>query len=146
MISNTGNFKQDMLTNSVNLMIVSKTTNPMVSSFMQGAATGFISSMFANNAEAQRQQQAMNAEIIRRQQEQQEQRRIAEQQRVDAMFARLNRQLKLEGLPFGLSLRPMNTGQDLTLAINYAPLGPELQAKAIGELKTLTLNGQTIVK
>jgi hypothetical protein len=122
MISNTGNFKQDLLTNSVNLMIVSKTINPMVSSFMQGAATGFISSMFANNAEAQRQQQAMNGEIIRRQQEQQEQRRIAEeqrriaeQQRVDAMFARLNRALKLEGLPFGLSLRPMNTGQDLTL-------------------------------
>ena len=122
MISNTGNFKQDMLTNSVNLMIVSRTTNPIVSSFMQGAATGFISSMFANNAEAQRQQQAMNAEILRRQQELQEQqrivaeqRRIAEQQRIDAMFARLNRELKLEGLPFGLSLKPMNTGQDLAL-------------------------------
>jgi hypothetical protein len=118
MISNTGNFKQDMLTNSVNLMIVSKTTNPMVSSFMQGAATGFISAMFANAAEAQRQQQAMNAEILRRQQEQQrldEQRRIAAQQRIDAMFARLNQTLKLEGLPFNLSLKPMNTGQDLTL-------------------------------
>jgi hypothetical protein len=122
MISNTGNFQQDMLTNSVNLMIVSKTTNPIVSSFMQGAATGFISAMFANNAEAQRQQQAMNAEILRRQQELQQQRRIAEeqgriaeQQRVDAMFARLNRALKLEGLPFGLSLKPMNTGEDLQL-------------------------------
>src|ERR1700688_1450832 len=103
MISNTGNFKQDMLTNSVNLMIVSRTTNPIVSSFMQGAATGFISSMFANNAEAQRQQQAMNAEILRRKRELQEQqriaaeqRRIAEQQRVDAMFARLKRAVKLE--------------------------------------------------
>jgi hypothetical protein len=122
MISNTGNFKQDMLTNSVNLMIVSKTTNPVVSSFMQGAATGFISAMFANNAEAQRQQQAMNAEILRRQRELQEQqriaaeqRRLAEQQRVDAMFARLNRELKLEGLPFGLSLKAMNTGEDLQL-------------------------------
>src|SRR6202166_3445268 len=122
MISNTGTFKQDMPTNSVNLMIVSRTTNPIVSSFMQGAATGFISSMFANNAEAQRQQQAMNAEILRRQRELQEQqrtaaeqRRIAEQQRVDAMFARLNRELKLEGLPFGLSLKAMNTGEDLQL-------------------------------
>ena len=117
-ISNTGNFQQDLLTNSVNLMIVSKTTNPMVSSFMQGAATGFISSMFANNAEAQRQQQAMNAAIIRRQQEQQaeaERQRILQQQRIDAMFARLNQTLKLEGLPFALSLKPMNTGQDLTL-------------------------------
>jgi len=118
MISNTGNFKQDLLTNSVNLMIVSKTTNPMVSSFMQGAATGFISSMFANNAEAQRQQQAMNEAIIRRQQEQQaeaERQRILQQQRIDAMFARLNQTLKLEGLPFALSLKPMNTGQDLAL-------------------------------
>jgi hypothetical protein len=118
MISNTGNFKQDMLTNSVNLMIVSHTTNPMVSSFMQGAATGFISSMFANNAEAQRQQQAMNAEILRRQQAAQaeaERQRILQQQRIDAMFARLNQTLKLEGLPFSLSLKPMNTGQDLAL-------------------------------
>jgi len=118
MISNTGNFKQDMLTNSVNLMIVSRTTNPIVSSFMQGAATGFISSMFANNAEAQRQQQAMNAEILRRQQAAQaeaERQRILQQQRIDAMFARLNQTLKLEGLPFALSLKPMNTGQDLAL-------------------------------
>lgn len=124
MISNTGNFKQDMLTNSVNLMIVSKTTNPIVSSFMQGAATSFISSMFANNAEAQRQQQAMAAEILRRQQEQEQQRRIAQQQRLDAMFARLNQALKLEGVPFDLWLKPMNTGADLQLkSMNSS--GPE---------------------
>jgi hypothetical protein len=123
-ISNTGNFKQDMLTNSVNLMIVSNTKNPMVSSFMQGAATSFISSMFANAAEAQRQQQAMAAEILRRQQEQEQQRRIAQQQRLDAMFARLNQALKLEGVPFGLSLKPMNTGADLQLkSMNSS--GPE---------------------
>lgn len=118
MISNTGNFKQDLLTNSVNLAIVSRTTNPMVSSFMQGAATSFISSMFANNADAQRQQEAMNAAILRRQQEQAaeaERQHILQQQRIDAMFVRLNQQLKLEGLPFGLSLKPMNTGQDLAL-------------------------------
>lgn len=123
-ISNTGNFKQDMLTNSVNLMIVSNTKNPIVSSFMQGAATSFISSMFANAAEAQRQQQAMSAEILRRNQEQEQQRRIAQQQRLDAMFARLNQALKLEGVPFGLSLKPMNTGADLQLkSMNSS--GPE---------------------
>ena len=114
-ISNTGNFKQDMLTNSVNLMIVSNTKNPIVSNFMQGAATSFISSMFANAAQAQQQQQLMNQEILRRQQEQEEQRRIAEQQRKDAMFARLNQALKLEGVPFDLWLKPMNTGADLQL-------------------------------
>jgi hypothetical protein len=115
LISNTGNTAQDLVTNSVNLFIVSHTTNPFVSGFMQGAATSFISSMFANNAEAQRQQQLMAQEILRRKQEQERQRRIAEQQRFDAMYARLSGALKLEGLPFDLGLKPMNTGADLEL-------------------------------
>ena len=109
MISNTGNFTQDTVTNSVNLAIVMNTKNPIVSSMMQGAATSFISSLFADNSEALRQQQAMAEEIARRAQEQERQRRIAEQQRIDAMFARLNRELKLEGVPFGLSLKSMNS-------------------------------------
>jgi len=117
MISNTGNFKQDTLTNAVNLMIVSNTKNPIMSSFMQGAATGFISSMFANNAEAQRQQQLMAQAILRRQQEQELQRRIAEQQRIDAMYARLNSALKLEGLPFSLSLKGMSSSSPESLQL-----------------------------
>lgn len=40
----------------------------------------------------------------------------------------------------------LTTGQDLTLGINYAPLGTDLQGKAIGLLKSLTLNGQSFVK
>jgi hypothetical protein len=108
-ISNTGNFTQDTVTNSVNLAIVMNTKNPIVSSFMQGAATSFISSMFANNAEAERQQRLMAAEILRRQEEQDELRRIAAQQRFDAMFARLAGELKLEGLPFNLSLKGMSS-------------------------------------
>lgn len=117
MISNTGNFKQDTLTNAVNLMIVSNTKNPIMSSFMQGAATGFISSMFANNAEAQRQQQLMAQAILQRRQEQERQRRIAEQQRLDAMFARLNSALKLEGVPFNLSLKGMNSSSPESLQL-----------------------------
>lgn len=122
-VSNTGNFAQDTVTNSVNLAIVMNTKNPMVSSFMQGAATSFISSMFANNAEAQRQQQAMAAAILQRQQEQERQARIAQQQKFDAMYARLSQALKLEGVPFGLSLKPMSTGQDLQLK-NLSSSGP----------------------
>jgi hypothetical protein len=117
MISNTGNFKQDTITNAVNLMIVSNTKNPVMSSFMQGAATGFISSMFANNAEAQRQQLLMATEILRRKQEQEQQRRIAEQQRMDAMFARLNSALKLEGLPFNLSMKGMASSSPESLQL-----------------------------
>jgi hypothetical protein len=131
MISNTGNFAQDTLTNSVNLAIVMRTTNPIVSSFMQGAATGFISSLFANNAEAARQQALMSQEILRRQQEQALQRRIADQQRLDAMFARLSSELKLEGLPFSLSLKGMNssTPDSLQLKGMNAPGPGDLKLK-----------------
>ena len=116
-VSNTGNTAQDLLTNSVNLMIISNTKNPIMSSFMQGAATGFISSMFANNAEAQRQQALMAQEVLRRNQMLAEQRRIAEQQRRDAMFARLSSELKLEGVPFGLSLKAMNSSSPDSLQL-----------------------------
>jgi hypothetical protein len=116
-ISNTGNLKQDLLTNGTNLFIASRTTNPIVSNFMQSAATSFISSMFANSAEAQRQQALMSQEILRRQQEQEQQRRIAEQQRLDAMFARLSRELKLEGLPFNLSLKGMSSSDPNALQL-----------------------------
>jgi hypothetical protein len=115
-VPNTGNLVQDTLTKGVNTMIANNMKNALVSNFMQGAATSFISSMFASDdGEAQRQQQAMAEEILRRQQEQELQMRIAQQQRLDAMFARLNQALKLEGVPFGLSLKPMNTAGDLQL-------------------------------
>jgi hypothetical protein len=126
MISNTGNFTQDTLTNSVNLAIVMNTKNPMMSSFMQGAATSFISSLFADNSEALRQQQAMSEEIARRAREQAEQRRIAEQQRIDAVFARLTRELKLEGLPFSLSLKGMNSADPAALQLKgMSSSGPD---------------------
>jgi hypothetical protein len=126
MISNTGNFTQDTVTNSVNLAIVMNTKNPIMSSFMQGAATSFIGSLFADNSEALRQQQAMMDEISRRAREQAEQQRIAQQQRIDAMFARLNRQLKLEGLPFSLSLKGMNSTDPAGLQLkSMSSSGPD---------------------
>jgi hypothetical protein len=130
-ISNTGNMQQDLLTNGVNMYIAGHTANPIMSNFMQGAATGFISSMFANNAEAQRQQQLMAAEILRRQQELEQARRRAEQQRIDAMFARLNRELKLQGLPFNLSLKGMDwNGPDSLQLKGMSSSGPgDLQLK-----------------
>jgi hypothetical protein len=76
---------------------------------MQGAINGFLSSMAKNNTAAQQQQQAFQQEMLRRQQEAVEQQRLAEQQRIDAMFARLNRELKLEGVPLDLSLKGMNS-------------------------------------
>jgi hypothetical protein len=125
-ISNTGNFQQDMLTNSVNLLIVSNTKNPFVSSFMQGAASSFISSMFQNNAEADRQRAIMAQQILERQQEAERQRRIAEQQRLDAMFARLSAALKLEGVPLTLSLKTMDSSSPDSLQLkSMNSVGPD---------------------
>lgn len=81
----------------------------MTNAAMQGAINGFLSSLAKNNAAAQQQQQAFQQEMLRRQQEAAEQQRLAEQQRVDAMFARLNRELKLDGVPLGLALKNMNS-------------------------------------
>jgi hypothetical protein len=125
-ISNTGNFQQDMLTNGVNLLIVSNTKNPFVSSFMQGAASSFISSMFQNNAEADRQRAIMAQQILERQQETERQRRIAEQQRLDAMFARLSAALKLEGVPLTLSLKSMDASSPDSLQLkSMNSVGPD---------------------
>ncbi len=136
MVSNTGNLKQDLLTNSVNLMIVSKTTNPYVSQFMQSAATSFISSMFANNAEAARQRAIMEQQILERQREAERQRRIAEQRRFDAMYARLSAALKLEGVPLALSLKNMDSGGPDSLQLKGMKSGnpDELHLK-IGEAR-----------
>jgi hypothetical protein len=76
---------------------------------MQGAINGFLSSMAKNNAAAQQQQQSFQQEMLRRQQEAAEQALLAEQQRVAAMFARLNSKLKLDGVPLDLSLKGMNS-------------------------------------
>jgi len=65
-------------------------------------------------------------EISRRAREQAEQQRIAQQQRIDAMFARLNRQLKLEGLPFSLSLKGMNSTDPAGLQLkSMSSSGPD---------------------
>ena len=40
----------------------------------------------------------------------------------------------------------LTSGQDLTVGVNYAPLGKELQGKSIAQLKKLTLNGAPLVK
>jgi hypothetical protein len=130
MISNTGNTAQDLVTNSVNLFIASHATNQIMSSFMQGAATGFLSSMFAaNSPEAQRQRMLMEQEILRRQQEQERQRRLAEQRRFDAMYARLTAALKLDGLPFNLTLKSMNSGTPDSLELKG------MHASGPGDLK-----------
>jgi phosphate transport system substrate-binding protein len=40
----------------------------------------------------------------------------------------------------------LSDGQDLCSSINYAPLGPDLRAKALGQLRRITINGQPVAK
>jgi phosphate transport system substrate-binding protein len=39
----------------------------------------------------------------------------------------------------------LTTGQNMTLQINYTPLGPALQALCIAQLKKMTVNGSPVV-
>jgi len=117
------NLQQNMVSLGANMM-VSNIKNPYVSQFMSSFTNSFLQSVFDNQAEAQRQREIIDQQLAEQQRQQEEQRRIAEQQRIDAMFARLNRELKLEGLPFGLSLKAMNTNAGLELKGMNSP-GPD---------------------
>jgi phosphate transport system substrate-binding protein len=39
----------------------------------------------------------------------------------------------------------LTTGQDMTLSVNYQPIGKDLQQKCLDQLKKMTLNGQPII-
>jgi len=108
------NLQQNMVSLGANMM-VSNIKNPYVGQFMSSFTNSFLQTVFDNQAEAERQRQIMDQQLAEQRRIAEERRRIAEQQRIDAMFARLNQQLKLEGLPFGLTLKAMNSNTDLEL-------------------------------
>ncbi len=108
------NLQENMVSMGAN-MAVANIKNPYVGQFMSGFTNSFLQTMFDNQQEAERQRALIDRQLAAQRRQQEEQRRIAEQQRIDAMFARLNRELKLEGLPFGLSLKQMNTNAGLEL-------------------------------
>jgi hypothetical protein len=117
------NLQQNMVSLGANAM-VANIKNPYMSQFMSSFTNSFLQTMFDNQAEAQRQRQIIDQQLTEQRQRQQEQRRIAEEQRIDAMFARLKSELKLEGVPFGLTLKPMNSNTDLELK-GFNSSGPE---------------------
>lgn len=108
------NLQQNMVSLGANMM-VSNIKNPVMGQFMSGFTNSFLQTVFDNQAEAQRQRAIMEQQLAEQRRQREEQRRIAEQQRIDAMFARLNNELKLEGVPFGLTLKPMNSNAGLQL-------------------------------
>jgi hypothetical protein len=74
-----------------------------------------IHNLFYGSPDAERQQQILLQQLAAQQIERERLRRMAEQQRLDAMFAHLNGQLKLEGSPFTLALKGMDTNSGLEL-------------------------------
>ncbi len=108
------NLQENMVSMGAN-MAVANIKNPYVGQFMSSFTNSFLQTMFDNQQEAERQRALIDQQLAAQRRQQEEQQRIAEQQRIDAMFARLNRELKLEGLPFGLSLKQMNTNAGLQL-------------------------------
>ncbi len=104
-VSHSGNPVQDALTDGVNLGITMKVANPYMSNFMQSAASAFIGTMFANSAEADRQQAILNEQLAQQRAMLAEQQRMARQQALDAMFARLNKELKLIGASPDLQMK-----------------------------------------
>jgi hypothetical protein len=117
----TGSLTGDALNLGANLWIINNVKNPYTAVFAQKFSQGFLTALFSNtnsNSEAQRQQQLANEAVQREQQEAAERARIAEQQRIDAMFARLNSQLKLSGSAIQLALKTGGPMEDLPMKLS----------------------------
>lgn len=96
----------------------------VTNAFMQGAVNGFISSLQRGMAQQQQLRLAFQQEQQRLQQEAAEQRRLAEQQRIDAMFARLDSELKLDDVPMQLQMKDMDTAGPEALHMKLDDEGP----------------------
>src|ERR1700722_1167089 len=111
----TGNLTQDLVSLGANAMIMN-IKNPYVGVFMQHATNSFLVSLFANSGtDTERQRQMMAQQQLMEHQLRERPRRSPEQQRTDAMFPRLKRHLKLEGVSVDLPLKAMSSNTDLEL-------------------------------
>lgn len=120
----TGSTLGDALNLGANLWIIQNVKNPYTAVFAQNFTQGFLTGLFSNNnsnPEAQRQQQLAYEAFQRQQREEAERARIAEQQRIDAIYARLNRQLKLSGNTSQLALKTGGPVGDLPMKLSSGP-------------------------
>ncbi len=119
--ASTGSLTGDVLNLGANLWIIQNVKNPYTAVFAQHFSQGFLTALFSNgnaDPEVQRRQRLAWEANQRQQQEAAERARIEEQQRVDAMFARLNNQLKLSGTT--MQLAPKTEGQAGALALKLS--------------------------
>ncbi|MGH9743173.1 MAG: hypothetical protein ACRD51_12590 [Candidatus Acidiferrum sp.] len=115
----TGSTVGDALNLGANLWIIQNVKNPYTAVFAQNFSQGFLTALFKNDTPEARLQREQADEAIRRQQlEAAERARIAEQQRLDALYARLNSQLKLSGISSPLALKTAGSLTDLSLKLS----------------------------
>jgi hypothetical protein len=93
----TGNPVGDVLDFGANMWILQNIKNPYTAVFAQNFTQGFLTSFFANNAEAQRQREMFDAAVRQQQERLAEQAALEQRRQQDLMFARLNSELKLSG-------------------------------------------------
>jgi len=136
--TSTGSFTGDVLNLGANMWILQNVKNPYTAVFAQHFSQGFLTGLFGNNnsnPEAQRQQQLAYEAFQRQQQEAAERARIIEQQRIDAIFARLNSQLKLSGGLTQLALKTNGPLGELPMKLSGSGSSGGLQLK-LGDAST----------
>jgi hypothetical protein len=131
--ASTGSPVGDALNMGANLWIIQNVKNPYTAVFAQNFTQGFLTSLFASNTpEAQHQRQLANEAIRQRQLAEAERARKAEQDRLDAIFARLNGQLKLTGFSDELALKTSGSSGNLALKLGSSSPDAGLHMK-LGE-------------
>jgi len=106
-LKSTGSATGDMVNDAAQLWILQNIKNPYTMTFAQNFTQSFLTSYI----QGQKQREAIEANIRQQQEIQAEQAREAEQRRLDALFARLNSELKLSGINSQLAIK---TGGDPT--------------------------------
>jgi hypothetical protein len=126
-LKSTGSATGDVVNDAAQLWILQNIKNPYTMTFAQNFTQSFLTSYI----QGQKQREAIEASIRQQQEIQAEQAREAEQRRIDAMFARLNSELKLSGINSQLALK---TGGDPTqLAMKLSGSGSDGLAFKLGD-------------
>lgn len=124
-LKSTGSQTGDLVNDAAQLWILQNIKNPYTMTFAQNFTQSFLTSYIAN----QQQREAVEAAIQQQQEQQAEQARAAEKARIDAIFARLNSELKLSGINSQLGLKTSSDVAQLQMKFSTSSPGGGLQLK-----------------
>ncbi len=113
-LKSTGSTGGDLVNDAAQLWILQNIKNPYTMTFAQNFTQSFLTSYI----QGQRQREAIEASIRQQQEQQAELAREAEQRRIDAIFARLNSELKLSGIDSQLTFKTGGDPTQLAMKLN----------------------------